>query len=309
MGLTKTCLMAMLTLLAAGSAWGASVINCALTSPTPGSSPASCVDFSNVTGPGYNNSFSWLNVTGTIMISSTNPFDPAAAGTMTGGVPITVLPPAQSPSELEVMGNTKYVYVAGQWVPALILNDAVFPGHFGFNPTSPSTGYSGDALLTAPNEEGPVTIDFGQGVSAVAFEISSLSAPTFIATLNAYDQAGNLLGTYTLDTTNLTGANAVGGPCSSLTLATGTSPGSGCASTPAPFVGLSEQSMQLIGVNQIYSIQISTNDPRGFALDELFAQEEPPISTPEPTAASLAFLGLSLVFLRWRNFREPHQQL
>ena len=91
------------------------------------------MDFSNVTGPGYNNSFSWLNVTGSIMISSTNPYDPPVDGTMTGGISIATSPPAQSPSELEVMGNTRYVYMAGQWVPAVILNDAAFPGHFGFN--------------------------------------------------------------------------------------------------------------------------------------------------------------------------------
>jgi len=60
-----------------------------------------------------------------------------------------------------------------------------------------------------------------------------------------------------------------------------------------PFVGLSEQSMQLIGINQIYSIQISTNDPRGFAINTLYAEEDPPISTPEPAAPCLALFGLA----------------
>lgn len=273
------------------------------------------MNFSNISGPGYNNSYSWLNLTGGIGVSPDNPvsFGPPVSATTTGGIGFTVVGDSQTP-EAEVMGNTRYVYIGGQWVPGIILADAVFPGHFGFDGTNHTSGYSGDTILAAPGALGSLVFNFSQGIDAIAFQISSLSNPTFIATLQAFDGNGNLLGTYTLNTNNLstpsstlnggTEGNAVGGPCVFLSNVSNSSgfanptPGHACTNTPAPFVGLSEQSLQLLGLNQIRSIHISTNDVHGFAIGTLYAEQE---QIPEPAAPLLMGIGLGMLYLGRRK--------
>lgn len=206
--------------------------------------------------------------------------------------------------QLELMGNAGAVWDGTEWDVTPPVGALEFAGHFGApNMTTPVAWQYGDTLLVDQGE-GPIDLGFSAPVSAVAFQVSSMSDPTFIATVTAWNAAGMELGSYIINTANFTGSQALGGVCGGLGNANfRDAPGTPCTDTPAPWIAISDLMLGQPGA-QISTIQISVNDNNGFAIDtlELAAAE---LSVPEPSAPLLSGVGLGVLwYLRRRKFSQ-----
>jgi hypothetical protein len=152
-----------------------------------------------------------------------------------------------------------------------------YPYQFG-DPLLGSVGRSGDAEMT---------FSFTQGLYGVAFEVSSKTAANFIATLDAYDSSGDLLGVYQV---NATGS---GGVCNTLT---GFLMGGPTPCNDAPLIQFYDPD------GRIASVVLTVNDT-GAYVDEmsLDVSSFSDASTPEPQTAPLIGLGLIVIALAARR--------
>lgn len=132
-----------------------------------------------------------------------------------------------------------------------------------------------------------LTFSFNQLLYGVAFELSSATNQNFIATLNAYDSSGDLLGQYQVDT-NGTGA---GGNCASL----GNIPPVPCNDAPV---------IQFYDADgHIASVVLVVNDSSGLFVDGLSLN----VSAPEPETAPLIGGGLIVLALLAKRVSRARQ--
>jgi hypothetical protein len=122
--------------------------------------------------------------------------------------------------------------------------------------------------------------------------ISSRTLSNFTATVQAFDNANNLLGTYAIV------ANGLGGTCIGLAvLSPNPQPCTDSNSafySPAPWV-------EVLGSNRdISKLVIQTNDNTGLFIDQMFLNDSQTI--PEPSALVLMSGGFGL--LAWLRFRR-----
>ncbi|HLI85908.1 MAG TPA: PEP-CTERM sorting domain-containing protein [Bryobacteraceae bacterium] len=193
-----------------------------------------------------------------------------------------------------IAGSTEYI--------------STFAGHFGA-PNLPSTiapyatpsaadlgSQFGDDLVGTLGG-GALTISFATPVTSAGFMISTRDLTNFTATLQGYDAAGNLVGTYLLS------AIGLGGTCSGLgDFSTGnpqpcTDPSSSYYS-PAPFIALLGQN------NDISKLVLWTNDSNGFFIDQMYV-DQPQVPEPE----TLILLGSGLCLFGWLLRRRARRSL
>ncbi len=157
----------------------------------------------------------------------------------------------------------------------------------------------GDPLLGAVGSkdgDADMTFNFTQGLYGVAFEVSSKTAANFIATLDAYDSSGNLLGVYQV---NSTGG---GGVCNSLT---GFLTGGPTPCNDAPLIQFYDPE------GRIASVVLTVNDDTGAYVDGLSMDDAPLLSdtgAPEPHTAPLIGIGLICLILAGRRVSRSRNQ-
>ncbi|MGO9262155.1 MAG: hypothetical protein ACLQU1_38515 [Bryobacteraceae bacterium] len=208
---------------------------------------------------------------------------------------------------LERADNTDYAWDGSAWVSPTTANG--FPGinTFGgqFNAPSYDTGTApygpnnypyqfGDPLLGAVgtgSSNAEMTFSFNQLLDGVAFQVSSATNADFIATLDAYDSSGDLLGVYQLDT-NGTG---VGGTCATLT----NIPPVPC--NDAPVIQFYDPD------GRIASVVLAVNDNTGLFVDGLSLMNDPPNGAPEPEPAPLIGGGLIVLALIAKRVSRARQ--
>ena len=206
---------------------------------------------------------------------------------------------------LERADNTAYAWDAatGSWVnPGTTYDINTFAGHFGAPSTPTSTPAYGDALLGATggsysgSDDAQLTLNFSQTIYGIAFDVSSASNANFIATLDAYDTMGDLLGVYQVNTNSTN----VGGTCSTLT------------STPNPIPCNNAPLIQFYDPEgRVASIVLTVNDTNGLYIDELGLTTLASVwnsdpAAPDPQTATL--IGGGLVFLALASKRVRARQ-
>jgi hypothetical protein len=218
-----------------------------------------------------------------------------------------------SASELQRTDNTAYAWDGSEWtLPEMGPGGTVtvggateyistYEGHFGA-PDLPSTsapyatpstadlgGEFGDDLVETLGGA-PLTISFATPVTSVGFMVSARSLANFSATLQAYDSAGDLLGTYVLT------AMGLGGICSGLSdFSTGNpqpcTDSDGNYYSPAPFIAFLGQN------NDISKLVLSTNDSTGLLIDQMYVDQMFGQQVPEPE--TLILFGSGLCVFAW----------
>jgi hypothetical protein len=218
-----------------------------------------------------------------------------------------------SPATLQRSDNTGFAWDGAEWtLPDFAPGGTVdisgtteyistYSGHFGA-PDLPSTsapyatgstgelgGEFGDDLLGTLGVA-PLTISFATPVTSAGFLVSSRSLADFTATLQAYDSAGDLLGTYLLT------AMGLGGACSGLgDFSTGNpQPCTDSMSSyysPAPFIAFLGQN------NDISKLVLQTNDSTGLFIDQMYLDESFGPQVPEPE--TLILFGSGLCVFAW----------
>jgi hypothetical protein len=143
-----------------------------------------------------------------------------------------------------------------------------YPYQFG-DPLLGDVPSAGSSATTNPT----VTMKFADSLYGIAFEVSSASAQNFIATLDAYDVSGNLIGVYQVNSTG------TGGTCAGLSTL---SPNPTPCNDAATIEFYDPQ-------GRIKSVALTVNDTSGLFIDTL---ELATISTPEPDTAPLIGIGL-----------------
>jgi hypothetical protein len=228
-----------------------------------------------------------------------------------------------SPATLQRSDNTGFAWDGSEWtLPDFAPGGSVniggtteyistYSGHFAA-PNLPSTtapfatptvgelgGLFGDDLVGTLGGA-PLTISFATPVTSAGFMVTARSLANFTATLQAYDSAGALLGTYILT------AMGLGGACSGLgDFSTGNpQPCTDSTSSyysPAPFIGFLGQN------NDISTLVLQTNDNTGLFIDQMYVDESFGPQVPEPETLILFGSGLCVFawLLRRRKPRSP----
>jgi hypothetical protein len=218
-----------------------------------------------------------------------------------------------SPATLQRSDNTAFAWDGSEWtLPDFAPGGSVdvagsteyistYAGHFGA-PNLPSTsgpfatatvgelgGEFGDDLVGTLGGA-PLTITFSTPVTSVGFMVSARSLANFTATLEAYDSAGDLLGTYMLTAMGLGGACSGLGDFSSGNPQPCTDTTSGYYS-PAPFIAFLGQN------NDISKLVLQTDDNTGLFLDQMYLNEQVGPQVPEPE--TLILFGSGLCVFAW----------
>jgi hypothetical protein len=205
---------------------------------------------------------------------------PEAPGTVlnasVAGIPFTVESPDD---ELVRADNTEFAWNGSTWVNALLVNSTniYFAGQFGAPSASSQLGF-GDSLLGAiappgPNPGAPtITLTFAQALEYVAFQVSSASAPNFVAELLAFNAQGRQIGASMIDDTG------GGGYCAGLGLQTPR------PCNDAPLIQFFDPTASIASVELVLM-----NDDSGVYIDDLEVAQ-----APEP--ASWVFVACGLLF-------------
>jgi len=219
------------------------------------------------------------------------------------GIGITVSQNAGANGGLITANNFDSVFEGGHWVAAensINPQPYAFRGHFDAPPnTQPGSpiapGMPGDHLmglyLNGVSNTSVMTINFAQALDDLAFRLASTTTSTFDTTIRIFSGINGVGQIGSLSLTGLAG----GGTCTSLfSAANGGTNVIPC--NDAPFAGF-------LNFGTIRSVTISSSDPTGFYLGNLFVSE-PETTTPEPTPLMLCGLGVALLVLgkkRWRR--------
>jgi hypothetical protein len=229
-----------------------------------------------------------------------------------------------STMSIERADNTSYAWDQlayggeGAWeFPTYIENEMgsnvsinTFAGNFNapnLQTTSPAYGPQnlqyqfGDQLLGAVATPGSnvgnaqMTFTFAQTLYGLAFQVSSATNPDFIATLDAYDSSGNLIGVYQLNT-NQTG---VGGVCAGLNDPL-PSP-----NTINPVVCNDAAVIQFYDPEgNIKSVVLTVNDTTGLFIDQLSMDAD----APDPGTAPLIGGGLLVLALAAKRLSKARMR-
>lgn len=144
----------------------------------------------------------------------------------------------------------------------------------------------GDPLLGAVGSDSSgaqMDFSFSKTLYGLSFELSSATAPNFIATLDAYDSSGHLLGVYQVNGTG------DGGTCAGL---------NNPSFDEAPRVCNDAATIQFYDPEgNIARVVLTVNDDTGAYVDQLSMDtspfsNDPDSSTPEPGTAPLIGAGL-----------------
>lgn len=216
---------------------------------------------------------------------------------------------------VERADNTAFAWDAAisQWVfPTFLVYGSgspnsitTFAGHFNApsyeSSTSPygapsnyygGVGQFGDPLLgavanpQAPQADAQMTFDFSQALYGVAFQVSNASGTNtdFIATLDAYDGSGNLIGVYQVNTNGTGDGGACPGLINPLLPPTYSDP-SPCNN--APVIQFYDPE------GRVKSVVLTVNDTQGLYVDGMYLD----VSTPDPGPAPLIGGGLVILAL------------
>src|SRR4051794_17277805 len=178
--------------------------------------------------------------------------------------------------------NFQMVFQDGSWQFAPFAgyeNYALYGGMFDAQPNA-GAGDPGDHLLYTNHGQGPLQLNFSQGVSGAMFRISTPTSGDVNATVMAYSVANpTALDTpimiYTINATNASGscATLIGGPPVPCNL--------------APYIGVQ-------GLNgNIRSIVITSTDTAGLLIDTLYLDE----STGVPEPGTFGVIGGAVTLL------------
>jgi hypothetical protein len=157
----------------------------------------------------------------------------------------------------------------------------------------------GDNLLgavpTAPSSNAEMIFTFTQPLYGVAFEVSSAKNANFIATLDAYNSTGGLIGVYQVSGTG------DGGICATLNNSAGPVP---C--NDAPVIEFYDPE------GKIASVILTVNDTSGLLVDSLSLDSGTLTGTPESNTAPLIGIGLIVLALaakRTSHWRAPRKSV
>lgn len=238
---------------------------------------------------------------GSALLSSSNPYDPAANGPWTAHstndvqVSVSLGPGYTGTGDLLRADNLAMIYdpaLGYFWFPSLVAgytDEQSFRGHFASPDSSSYAGQTpGDHLIGTFNPSGnaPMLLSFNEDLSGLGFRISARTLSTFDVTLEVFDVSNPTASTTPIGTYSFTGLTG-GGDCAGL---------SSIAPVPcndAPFVGIT-------GFGGIRSIVVTTNDKQGLFIDALSLHDSS-ASVPEPGGMILVGFGLVAVGLLTRE--------
>jgi hypothetical protein len=183
--------------------------------------------------------------------------------------------------------NTEMLWNGTNWAPAPFVDatNIYFGGNFGAPSTPSSTLPYGDNLLGAlappgsSNGNPQITFTFGETLSYIQFQVSSVSSADFVAQLLVFDSLNNQLGTFQV--TDI----GDGGNCPGLAQ----TPPQPCNS--APLIWFNDPNDSIAKVELILF-----NDTSGVYIDQLGLA-----SIPEPSSWALTAAGLIAAAYVWKR--------